>query len=138
MMDQDKKLELLKWAREFRDAAVADGWKIEPAYTNEDVSSASHLTKNGFKMTVITRDHPAPFIRNQRVIQGTVNIWGPDGLAIDPPQKYSWDLIEKGLRKFSFCHGGDKETFRVGFADRACQDCLPKARKKLETPGWYN
>jgi hypothetical protein len=138
MNDQENKLAILEWAKGFRDDAIADGWNIEKTYENESVDSASTLTKNGFKMLVITRNHQSPVIRTQRVIQGSVNIFGPDGLAIESPVKYSWELIEKGLHKCCFCKADGKKTVKVGFTNRVCEDCLPKAKKKFETPGWYN
>lgn len=33
---------------------------------------------------------------------------------------------------------GARNLEHVAFADRACEDCAPALRRKLETPGWYN
>lgn len=120
----------------FRDAAVADGWSIEPTYgEHESVDRASRLKKDGFLMMILTRTPvEGDFFRHR--YESEVSIWGPDGLCIAPPSKYDMEEIRRGLRICEECHATDVETFRVSFAGRCCAKCLPAARKIHEYPGW--
>jgi hypothetical protein len=115
-------------ACEFRDAAVKDGWLIEPTYEHESIDRAATLKKEGFFIQVITRLGK----------EASINIWGPDGMAINPPDTYSWAAISSGLCICNLCGKTDVETHRFSFAGRACLECLPAAKKKHEYPGWTN
>jgi hypothetical protein len=115
----------LEAVKAFRDAAVADGWSIEPAYSGESTDSAAKLKRDGFIMQILTRDAGAE-----------VHLWGPDGLAINPPAVYSFDEITKGLLQCGFCKNFVDKIHRVGFAGRSCIHCLAAAQKELEFPGW--
>lgn len=123
----------LRGAKQFRDDAVADGWSIEPTYISESVDSASRLKRDGFVMLIVTREKVGKW-----EFEANVNIWGPDGLAIRPPEFYDFSKIELGTRTCNYCGKSDVPTERVGFAGRCCAACLPEARRKIETPGWTN
>ena len=125
-------------AREFRDAALADGWDISPIYDTESQDDAAELTRDGWKMFVFAR---ADFAE--------VDIWGPDGLAIHfppdltlvdefPPEwsEYSMGKLEKYLCYCEYCNSHNIETSRIGFAGRCCAKCLPAQKVKQEYPGW--
>ncbi len=120
-------------ARNFRDAAAADHWTMEPMYANESVDSASKLTREGFVLQILTRTNPLPRKYHYCV---SVSLWGPDHLAIIPPYVYSWEEIQKGLRHCNECGADDRDTVRAGFATRVCGDCVVETRKRLEFPGW--
>jgi len=120
---------MIESVRAWRNAAVADGWHIEPTYQHESADRAARLRHpEGFIAQVVTRE------------KGLVDlhIWGPDGLAINPYQTYDMDRIRAGIRVCMECHAHDVDTQRVGFAGRVCINCLPAARKSHEFPGWTN
>ena len=121
-------------AIQFRNAAVADGWEAKPTYENESIDRATSLTRDGFKMQIITRYDPKGKVGFKYVT--SVNLWGPDRLAIKPTKEYSWKAIIAGLRTCNHCEASDVETFRYSFAGRACEECLPALKAEHERPGW--
>lgn len=126
-----KKLEKI---RAFRDAAVADGWVIEPLYKVESVENAAKLTTGKWVMHVYTRAHTESSMR----IDTSISIWGPDQLQVEPPDVYDMDEIKRRLRRCNYCTCDNLDVQRVGFAGRCCRECLPAMRKKYEFPGWTN
>lgn len=111
-------------------AALNDGWESKDA-------TAEHFTKDGFTMHILARDGGdghGVFYR----YQCSISIWGPDHLAIKPPDTYDWDAIQAGVRHCNYCDADDVETERVGFAGRCCAACVEKQRGRLERPGWTN
>lgn len=117
---------------QYRDAAVADGWKISPTYGNEPVTSAAKLRRDGFVMSVLARRRTG----GRYKYEAGIHIWGPDGLGVEPPPIYSFAAIVAGTRRCSACGKGDVETTRFSFAGRCCRDCLPEMRRQHEQPGW--
>jgi hypothetical protein len=129
----------LEGVRNFVSDAVRDGWGIEQTYPGrEPVESAATLTRDGFKMMAFARDASGDErrVRSRTSYMASISIWGPDGLAINPPQFYDFDAIQAGVRFCEYCGARDVSTHRVGFAGRACADCLPGQRKAQEYPGW--
>jgi hypothetical protein len=119
-------------AVEYRKAAIADGWTCEPTYgEHEPVEQAAKLTRDGFTMQIITRTKVGKWN-----YEASVNIWGPDGLGIEPPESYDWNQIVANLHRCSHCHKLVLETHRYSFAGRSCAECLPKLKAKHEKPGW--
>jgi len=121
----------------YRDAAATDGWSIRPTYGSESIERAASLERDGFKMMVLSRDNSDQKARKWKY-EAQVSIWGPDGLAINPPATYDFAKIEALTRHCNYCKADDIETERVGFAGRCCAKCLPSMRAKIETPGWCN
>lgn len=126
-LTDDKKL--LDAAAAFRDAALADGW------THKDKASDGvvHLTKEGFVLHVMTRENPNG---NTWKYQAEVSIWGPDRLAIKPPDVYDWKAIQAGLMTCNECGATEVATVRFSFAGRACLKCLPEQKAKHEKGNW--
>lgn len=124
----------LKAAQDYRDAAAADGWAIRPTYGSESMDRASTLTRDRFVMQALTRDNSEKGGKWKHEAQ--ISIWGPDGLAIRPPETYDFAEISARTRRCLYCKAEDVETERVGFAGRCCAKCLPAMRAKIETPGW--
>lgn len=125
----------LKAAEDYRDAAAADGWKIRPTYgSSESAGRASSLDREGFKMMALTRDNSGNGGKWKYEVQ--ISLWGPDGLAIAPPEIYDFAEIRARTRRCGYCKDEDVDTERVGFAGRCCGKCLPAMRTKIETPGW--
>lgn len=123
----------LERCRAWRDAAVADGWSIEPTYKNEDVNRAASLKRDGFKASVFTRI----YVRESGTFyECSVHVWGPDGLACTIPTTYDWPAIVASLRVCNECGASNVDTKRFSFAGRACADCLPAARAEHEKQGW--
>jgi hypothetical protein len=114
-------------AAAFKRAVLADGWKATDG-TNE------HFEKEKFVVHVLNRVNEPP--GNRYAYTASVHIWGPDGLAIEPPDAYDWTVILAHSRKCNYCEKTDIDTFRIGFAGRACKDCIPKLRPTHERPGW--
>lgn len=133
----------------YREAAKADGWSSEPTYNSESEERASTHSKAGFTMHVIARsrdnfvENPKAgiFARNQGTTwsyEAKVNIWGPDGLFINPGKEYGWEKIKAYLRHCPECNAEDVDTERAGFANRVCEKCAPALRSRIERPGWAN
>lgn len=121
-------------ANAFREAAIADGWQAKATYGKQEaVESHATLERAAFKMHVMVR-MMEPGCKWKFCVQ--INIWGPDGMAIDPPFVYDSDYIVAGVRRCGKCKAKDVETFRAGFANRCCATCLPKVRAEIEKPGW--
>lgn len=118
--------------QQWRDAAVADGWAIEPTYAHEPQEQAFRLRRDGYVIQGLARPAhpewgmPAP----------SIYIWGPDGLAIEPPLVYDSAAILRGVETCSKCHAHPVETERVGFAGRYCAPCATIVRPQIERPGW--
>lgn len=117
---------------DFREAAIADGWSIEPL-SQEPIESWAKIEKDGFVGHVLARRNVGKW-----KYQARVSLWGPDGIDIKPPRVYNWDEINKGLRHCPVCGADGVATERVGFANRSCAKCSPELRKQIETPGWNN
>lgn len=118
-------------AAAWRDAAVADGWSIQPTYDHESVDRAWRLGREGFKALGLTRPG------NERELPcASVHVWGPDGLAVRPPPVYDWPAIVAGARTCSACGTVDVETQRFSFAGRCCAACRPEMARRYEQPGW--
>jgi hypothetical protein len=122
----------------YRDAAVANGWSIKPTYEeHEPVTSAASLDKDGFHMSILARTNDLKLYPNvKRLYDIDISIWGPDGLAINPPLHYDMEAIRKGVRICSHCGKTDVDTVRYSFAGRCCKECLPAMRAKYEQSGW--
>lgn len=120
--------EIFDGAVKFREGAMSDGWKFKD--DQQDMSYA-RLIKDGFVMHVCARKDVGKW-----QYQAMVSVWGPDGLAIHPDNEYDWDQIQSCVRTCLECGATNVETFRVGFAGRVCEKCLPEQRRKIETPGW--
>ena len=116
----------------YKAAAIADGWDARPIYESESIDSATRLEKEGFIMMVYTRKDAG---RGGQMMV-TIDIWGPDELAIRPPSTYEWEAIKAGLTTCNYCQKPNVPVQRVGFAGRSCVDCLPAQRKIQEYPGW--
>lgn len=112
----------------FRNAALADGW------TEKD-ATGEHFQKEGFVAYILVRKGGP---NDRYAFTAIVHLWGPDGLAIEPPEVYSWEKIRAGLTRCHYCGATGVPTERVSFAGRCCAACLPAVRAQLERPGWYD
>lgn len=129
---------------EFRRALLADGWTVEATYKSEPVESASTCKKDGFVISLLSRDwletkQHYPWYKNaqpKRRYECSINIWGPDSLAIEPPETYDFAFIRRGLRTCNNCKREDVDTYRYSFAGRCCVDCLAEMQRIHEFPGW--
>ena len=120
-------------AMQFRLDAEADGWSVGPSYGHEPVEHAFRCTRDGFVISGLTRPGSEKFLPT-----GSINAWGPDGVSINPiPIVYpGFDAIKALVRHCPECGSDDVDTVRIAFANRACANCAPALRKKLEKPGW--
>lgn len=118
----------------FRNAAAADGWHLQPSSPSEEsVTRAAQLTRDGFTILILSRPEAPPASWRYQV---SVDIWGPDGLTIPTPPRYGMGLLRAGLRTCPHCGATDVETVRFNFAGRCCRVCLPAMRRRAERPGW--
>ncbi len=124
----------LERVRQYVAAAVADGWEIQPTYASESVDRAARLKRDGFVMQALTRTHEPS--QHRWLYEAKVHLWGPDGLALTPPEPYDFAEMLRRTRICSHCKAEDVETVRYGFAGRCCKPCLPEMRKRHEQPGW--
>ena len=124
----------------WREAAVADGWVIRPTYGQESVERAASLSHpDGFAAMVLARDnrgHDRPQQCYVPSVTAEVNVWGPDGLAVETGDAYDMDAIRAGLRICKTCGASDVDTQRYSFAGRCCASCRPKMAEKHEYAGW--
>jgi hypothetical protein len=121
----------------YRNAAVLDGWTLEPTYPKHEAADrAATLKREGFVMMTLSRENTDK--REKFHYEAKVHIWGPDGLAISPPDTYNFAEIQARIRQCHYCNAKGVDTRRVGFAGRCCTNCLPEVRKKVECPGWDN
>jgi hypothetical protein len=119
----------------YRNAAVADGWSIEPTYaSDESVDSAARLKRDGFVMQILTRRKEQP--SGKINYEADVAVWGPDRLCIRPGQVYSMEHLTAELRSCHYCGKKDVPTQQVAFCSRCCAECAPKQRAIQEQPGW--
>lgn len=117
----------------YRTAAIADGWNCEPTYgEHEAVERAARLTREGFVIQIISREKNV----GKWNYEASVSIWGPDGLQIEPPERYDWNQIVANLKRCNHCHKVVDTTQRYSFAGRCCDKCLPEMRRVHEYPGW--
>lgn len=123
---------MIQWVKD----AIADGWLAEPTYKGEDIDNATRLMKEGFIVLAIDRvEKKQPW--GITPAQQSVHVWGPDGLAIDPPETYSMEELKRKLRICGYC-GKEGPTKRIGFAGRTCDECHAKNVSRIEYPGWTN
>ncbi len=119
----------------FKAAAIADGWQCQATYNTESIDRAATLNREGFHLKIIARDNTAK-LGSKHAYHLDLSMWGPDGLAILPPETYDWQKIQAAVRSCNYCRAQDVDTFRVSFAGRCCAQCLPKQRAIHERPGW--
>lgn len=106
----------LEAARDFRFAALADGWVAKD-------DTGEHFEKEGFNLHVLSRIcKPGS---NRYRYMASVHIWGPDRLAIFPPDVYDWETIKARVRTCNYCGASDVDTQRISFAGRSCAKCIP-------------
>lgn len=126
---------MLDAAYAWRDAAVSDGWFLTQTYASEDVDRSFTLTKDGFKVSGITRTD----LSNRKwKYEVSINGWGPDGMVIKLPKIYDGEIIKKGINHCNYCNADNVKTERVGFAGRCCANCIGAQRAISEKPGWNN
>ena len=114
--------------RDWRDAAIADGWDHAPIYPNhEPEETAVRMNRSGFVAQICMR--PTYY---------SLHVWCPRGMALEIPIPYSWEQLELNRKLCETCGGREAEIDRVGFANRICVKCAPVQRKKIEFPGWDN
>lgn len=124
---------------QYREAMLADDWSQEPTYPNtEPVERAARLTRDGYVCLMLCRDKRGEVRPRRWDAETQISFWGPDAMAIDTPQLYSWDKIRAGLRTCLYCDRTDVDVRRVGFAGRCCATCYPEVRSRVERPGWDN
>jgi hypothetical protein len=137
-MSETRRKEQVEQAVAWREAAVADGWAIEPTYPgSEGTDRAAKLKRDGWVAMILTRT-PVEGDRWRDHYEGAVHVWGPDRMAVVPGAAYSWDRLRAGLRHCAYCNADDVDTQCVGFAGRTCSKCLPEQRRQQEFPGWTN
>lgn len=114
-------------ATQFRAEACFDGWDCEKMNTHYPHYKAARLTWNGYRIEVVVLEN---------LDQGSVQIWGPDGLRVLTPDKYDWPAIRAGMEHCNVC-GRDKVlTTKYSFDKRCCEQCLPRQQELYEHPGW--
>lgn len=128
------KVELLRAAEQFRDAAKSDGWEMRATYGSESIERASTLERDGWSMMVLTRNNESE--GRGKKYEAAVHIWAPDRLAVEVPEFYDFAELRRRTRVCSHCKTQDVDTQRYSFAGRCCEVCLPKMRAATEQPGW--
>lgn len=107
--------------------AVNDGWTQSPV----TVGSSRTIMKDGFCATFIP------------TLDGAGNrgfchlaVYGPDGLQVLVPEVYNWEELQARLQTCMYCFAEKVKTYRIAFAGRCCEKCLPELRDRFEYPGW--
>lgn len=131
--DPERLLAVIAW----RDAAVADGWTIEPTYPKtETVDQAAKLHRDGWVALVLTRGREGSPHSHRWYYEAQVSVWAPDSLAVRPGDVYSWEALQAATRSCNNCNATEVKTFGYSFAGRCCEACLPAMRLQHEYPGW--
>lgn len=126
------RVELILKAIAWREAALADGWTIEPTYQqHEPMETAFKMHRDGFLVQGLARPPSATMLGT-----GEIHCWGPDGLAIHAGEIYDFAALQADLRICHNCAKADVDTMRYSFAGRCCAECLPEMRRVHEQPGW--
>ena len=119
----------LESVRRFVLDAEEDGWSAVATYMPyESIDKAVTLKRDGWVIQAIMRSET----------DFSLHIWGPDSLAVSPPDEYSWDTLQDGLVHCNHCGADGVTTTRLGFAGRVCPPCRSLLVDKVEYPGWYN
>jgi hypothetical protein len=118
--------------RTWRDAAVADGWTAEQTYQHEPIESHATLSRDSWRAHCMAREKSGGRYR----FEAQISVWGPDGLAVEPGQTYSFEKMTAGLRTCGVCGAKDVPTIRYSFAGRCCEACRPEMKRQHERPGW--
>lgn len=124
--------EHIEAVRQFVKDAIADEWLQEKYYDSETLDQSCKLYKNGFEVSVLTRN-----LNGSRwKYQASINAWADDGLAIRLPLRYDWKVFENAKTTCNICLATNVQTQRYSFAGRCCENCISDARKEHEYPGW--
>lgn len=107
--------------------AVNDGWGWAPV----QLGSTRTILKDGFCASFLPYKDEAG---NKAFTH--LAVYGPDGLQIQVPERYSWEAVQAALRTCMYCFAENVQTHRIAFAGRCCLACLPVLRERLEYPGW--
>src|SRR5574341_536054 len=97
---------------QWREAAVNDGWQIDPMSQSETTETWARLEREGFLAQVIAR--PQGLFKHIPNAHYDVHIWGPDKLAIAPKFPYRFQDIVDRMSLCANC-GAVGETVRISF-----------------------
>ena len=122
----------IEQVRQFVKDAVKDGWTQTKYYDSEELDQSCRLYKDGFVISVLTRNLKGPRWK----YQASVDAWADDGLAVRLDSVYKWTIFENAKTTCNICLASGVETHRYSFAGRCCVACLDAARKEHESPGW--
>jgi hypothetical protein len=121
--DEAQAREVAAW----RDAAVADGWTIQPTYEREPVERAFRLRRDGWVASGLLRPNTGKWKWCAKV-----DVWGPDGLRVPlPGPVYDWPALQAAVRSCEHCGAADIEPHRYSFAGRACETCAKRLEAAL-------
>lgn len=127
-----------KWegANVYREAAIAGGWTCEATYKSEPVDSAATLSRDGWKLSIISRDKSDK--GGKWKYEASVHVWAPDGLQVTVSNQYDFEQLKAAIRNCNECGADDVETTRYSFAGRWCLKCnsSPELNKKYHYHGW--
>lgn len=59
-----------------------------------------------------------------------VEVVGPDRLPVLVPARYSWEELQRALRRCGACGAEDVDTAQLNWRTRACFSCIEKDRRK--------
>lgn len=122
--------QIVKWKAD----AIADGWELTPTYQHESVDRACSLRRDGYHAMLLTRDPiDGHWDTNPEY---TIHCWCPKGIALQVPAIYSFAALVANQHVCGECGQVRSQTRRVGFANRVCDECYPKAKAQYEKPGW--
>ena len=129
-------MDLQERAESWRVALRADGWESSPIYNqyardHGDRSFEYH--RDGW--TIHIYDQPAHFKTERQI---SIAAWGPDRLAVELPEVYNFEQMERNLLLCCYCKKYVSETVSIGFAGRCCPECRKLHAHEVEYRGWTN
>lgn len=129
--------EVAQAAREFRLAALADGWHSEPIVQSSEPPEVRDHLYRGHKdkrwtLHILVRDEGSN-TDGDNVWTVNVSAWAPDGLSVLLPVVYEANVIRANVRRCNVCEAEDVDTTRYSFAGRCCEPC----GKLPEQNGFY-
>lgn len=125
----------------WKEAAVADGWSIEPTYppqgqnAGESVERAARLHRDGWTVQILTRDNQDDPGRKWKY-EAQVSVWDADGRGVTPGDTYDPNHLKESSMRCDGCGKLVEKVHPVAFANKACSECLPNMRREMEKPGW--
>jgi hypothetical protein len=118
-------------AEKYLQDMIADGWVFKPIFGDKEYVKSS---RDGYVIHIDTRKNAS---NNFDSVISRISIWDEKDIWVEPSYpKYDFEQIRKNNLKCDYCGEYADKVYRVGFANKACKNCVDDARKVIEVDGW--